>query len=388
MPDRTGPPVDEQEVIAQEQAAAEAAERQNAKEQENIQRAIRIATPFISVAIAVLIGSVIILLSGESPIEAFSAMFYGAFGGVRQIGETLLRATPLIFTGLAVAYGFRSGLFNIGAEGQLFLGGLAAAFVGYSVAGQPWVVSVPLVLLSAMLAGAAWAFIPALMKAKIGAHEVITTMMFTYIGRYLVSWIITGPFKDEGAIPQSPELPVTSQLPRISDVFSFVEPNRAHLGIILGVIAAVVVWWILRSTVLGFEARAVGFNPFASETGGVSVATTTVKSLCLSGSLAGLAGAVEVMGVHHRLFDQFSSGFGFTGIAVALLAKNNPLGVIAAAILFGALSAGAGTMQLEADVSQKVITIIQGIIIFLVGAETIVTWAVARFRSRKEAADV
>ncbi len=363
------------------------AERRFALEQERFQRGVRIATPFISVAIAVLIGSLVILAAGEDPVAAFSAMFMGAFGGPRQIGETLIRATPLVFTGLAVAYGFRSGLFNIGAEGQLFLGGMAAAWVGVMVGGLSWIVSIPIIVLSAMLAGAAWAFIPALMKAKIGAHEVITTMMFTYIGRYLVSWIITGPFKAEGQIPQTPELPVSSQLPRISEVFTFIAPNRAHFGFILGVIAAVIVWWILKYTVLGFEARAVGFNPSASETGGVSVSSTIIKSLCLSGALAGLAGASEVLGVHYRLFDQFSSGFGFTGIAVALLAKNNPLGVVAAAILFGALSAGAGTMQLEAGVSQKVIFIIQGTIIFMVGAETIVSWSVSRFRRTKGGAD-
>ncbi len=227
----------------------EALERKFAADQERVRRAISIATPFISVAIAVVVGSLVIVAAGKDPVAAFSAMFRGSFGGVRQIGETLLRATPLIFTGLAVAYGFRSGLFNIGAEGQLFLGGIAAAWVGVLVAGLPWPVSVPVILMAAALAGGAWAFVPALMKARIGAHEVITTMMFSYIGRYLVSWIIAGPFKDEGAIPQTPMLPETSQLPRISDVFAFVEPNRAHLGIVLGAFAALVVWWILKYTV-------------------------------------------------------------------------------------------------------------------------------------------
>ncbi len=388
MPDDPRSPMETQptpEEVMADLEAREAEEKRYVLEQQRIDRAIKIATPFISVAIALLIGSVVILLSGKSPVEAFSAMFYGAFGGPRQIGETLLRATPLVFTGLAVAYGFRAGLFNIGAEGQLFLGGLAAAFVGVQLGGLPWAIAAPSAVLCAALAGAAWAFIPALMKARLGAHEVITTMMFTYIGRYLVSWIITGPFKDKGAIPQTPQLPVNSILPRISDVLPFVGQNRAHLGIVLGAIVAVFVWWILKYTVLGYEARAVGFNPTASETGGISVSATIIKSLCLSGALAGLAGAVEVMGVHYRLFDQFSSGFGFTGIAVALLAKNNPIGVLASAVLFGALSAGAGTMQLEAGVSQKVISIIQGTIIFLVGAETIVTWVVNKARRSKGA---
>ncbi len=151
---------------------------------------------------------------------------------------------------------------------------------------------------------------------------------------------------------------------------------------------ALLVWAALKYTTLGFEARAVGFNPFASSAGGISVSSTIIKSLCISGALAGLAGAVEVMGVYGRLFDSFSNGFGFTGIAVALLAKNNPIGVIPAALLFGALSAGAGTMQLEADVSQQVVAIIQGIIIFLIAAETIVPWALERLRKRKAVSPV
>jgi general nucleoside transport system permease protein len=358
-------------------------EKRFALEREHRDRLVRIITPFISVVIALLIGSLFILASGHSPVAAFAALWQGAFGSQRAIGETLLRSTPLIFTGLALAYGFRSGLFNIGAEGQLFLGGLAAAVVGLYVGGMSWFVSIPIILLSAALAGAAWAFIPALMKARIGANEVITTMMFSYIGRYFVSWVINGPMKDKGGIPQTPQLPPNSILPRLHVLLPFLKPTRAHTGILLAVLVAILVWAALKYTTLGYEARAVGFNPFASSAGGISVSSTIIKSLCISGALAGLAGAVEVMGVYGRLFDSFSNGFGFTGIAVALLAKNNPIGVIPAALLFGALSAGAGTMQLEADVSQQVVAIIQGIIIFLIAAESIVPWALERWRKRK-----
>jgi simple sugar transport system permease protein len=252
------------------------------------------------------------------------------------------------------------------------------------MAGLPWFVNVPSLLIAAALGGAAWAFIPAILKARIGAHEVITTMMFSYIGRYFVSYLVVGPLKAPGQIPQTVQMPLESRLVRLNEAFPFLGPTRAHIGILIGIAVAFAVWWLLKYTTLGYEARAVGFNPFASETGGISVAATTVKSLCISGALAGVAGAVEVMGVHFRIFDQFSSGFGFTGIAVALLAKNNPIAVIPAAILFGALSAGAGTMQLNADVPQKVILIIQATVIFLVGAETIVTWFVKR--RRKEVA--
>jgi ABC-type uncharacterized transport system permease subunit len=275
-----------------------------------------------------------------------------------------------------VAYGFRAGLFNIGAEGQLFMGGLAAAYLGIVLAGLPQPLNIIIMLVAAALVGAAWAFIPALLKAKVGAHEVITTMMFTYIARYLVSWLVTGPLKAEGQIPQTKALPTESTLPRLDEMFAFLPDSRVHLGFIIAIVLAVVVWWILKYTTLGYESRAVGYNPWASETSGISVSMTTIKALCISGAFAGLAGATEVMGVHGRLFDQFSSGFGFTGIAVALLAKNNPLGVIFAAILFGALSAGSGTMQLLADVPSKLIFIIQALIIFLVAAEQLAKWLI------------
>lgn len=388
MADRHGHRSEEPEATQPGAESSEAIEKRFALERERSDRLIRIVTPFISVVIAILVGSVIILLSGHSPVAAFSALFRGAFGSQRAIGETLLRSTPLIFTGLALAYGFRSGLFNIGAEGQLFLGGLAAAWVGLLVVGLPWFAAVPVVLFAAAGAGAAWAFVPALMKARIGANEVITTMMFSYIGRYLVSWFIMGPLHDASGIPQTPQLPEVSVLPRLNKLFPFLLPTRAHTGIFIAIALAVVVWAVLKYTTLGYEARAVGYNPFASQAGGISVSSTIIKSLCISGALAGLAGAVEVMGVYGRLFDSFSNGFGFTGIAVALLAKNNPIGVIAAALLFGALSAGAGTMQLEANVSQQVVAIIQAIIIFLVAAETIVMWVVERSRKRKAVSSV
>lgn len=346
----------------------------------------KLGAPVVSAALAIAVGSIIIVASGYDPGAAFAALFKGAFGTPKAVGDTLLKSTPLILTGLAVAYGFRAGLFNIGAEGQLFMGGLAATALGLSLAGLPWWVMVPLMLLAAIVAGASWAFVPALLKAKIGAHEVITTMMFTYIGRYFVSYLVNGPLKEPGNIPQTPALDPAGQLPRIASLFSegtlenvaFLNLGRGHMGIFVALAAAVIIWLILKYTTLGYENRAVGFNRWASETAGISVQWTTVKALCISGSLAGLAGAVEVMGVHHRLFDQFSSGFGFTGIAVALLAKNHPLGVIPAAVLFGALSAGATMMQFEAKVPQDIISIIQALVIFFVAAEEIVMWFIRR----------
>lgn len=356
---------------------------------------LRIAgVPLVSVALAMIIGSVIILATGNDPIVAFRALLMGSFGGPVQIGWTIMRSTPLIFTGLAVAFGFRANLFNIGAEGQLVLGTLGAAWFGLLLSGLPPLIAVPLVTLVAALFGAAWAFIPAILKARVGAHEVITTMMFSWIGLYSTSWIVSGPLRAEGGIPQTPVLPESTRYLTLDKVIPGLPPVGAHLGFLLAVGMAILIWWILKSTTLGYQIRAVGFNPTAAENGGISIARTTVWALCISGALAGLAGASEVMGVQHRMFDQVSagSGFGFTGIAVALLAKNNPIAVIFAAMLFGALSAGAGTMQLEADVPQKIITIIQALIIFFVGAETIVTWLIKRRQKaaieRKATADV
>jgi ABC-type uncharacterized transport system permease subunit len=344
----------------------------------------KVGTPLISVLLAMVTGSLIVVASGNSPVAAFGALWAGAFGNPYQIGETLMRSTPLIFTGLALAYGFRAGLFNIGAEGQLFMGGLAAAWLGVLMQGLPWIVVVPTMIVVGALAGAAWAFIPAILKAKVGAHEVITTMMFSWIARYFVSYAVDGPLKAPaadggiGTIPVTRLLTPNATLPKFNALLPFLPPNNAHVGFILAIVLAVGIWLLLRYTTLGYEARAVGFNPFASENGGISVAKTTVWSLCISGALAALAGVSEVMGVHHRLSDQFSAGFGFTGIAVALLAKRHPLAVIPAAILFGGLSAGSGIMQMTANVPDKLVDIVQALVIFFVAAESIVTWFIKR----------
>jgi general nucleoside transport system permease protein len=339
-----------------------------------------VGVPFVSVLLAMAVGSLLILFTGGDPVLAFSALLQGAFGGPVQIGETILRTTPLIFTGLAVAFGFRANLFNIGAEGQLAMGALAAAWFGLLLAGLPSVISVPALMLGGAIFGAAWAFVPAILKARVGAHEVITTMMFSWIALYLVSWMVNGPLSDKSSIPETAMLSSSTWLVTLDQIIPGLPPVRAHLGFAFAFAMAILVWWILNHTVLGYSVRAVGFNGPAAENGGISVARTTIWALCISGALAGMAGASEVLGVQHRLFDQVSasSGFGFTGIAVALLAKNNPMGVIFSALLFGALAAGSGNMQLEADISPQIITVIQGLIIFFVGAETIVTWFIKR----------
>jgi simple sugar transport system permease protein len=347
--------------------------------------ALQVAMPFAAVFFALAVGAIIIWAAGYNAFDALSALFVGAFGGPAQIGETLMRSTPLIFTGLAVAFAFRAGLFNIGAEGQLFIGGLVVAWLGLQLGGFPMIVAMPIMLVAAALGGAAWAFIPAILKARVGAHEVITTMMFTFIARYLVSWVALGPLKAPGPIPQTPQLPPSALIPRLSDLLPFLGTGRAHFGFVIAAIVAVAVWLFYKYTVSGYELRAVGFNPDAAENGGISVAKSTVIALCASGAIAGLAGAVEIMAVQGKLFDQFSSGFGFTGIAVALLAKNNPLGVIPAAILFGALSAGSGTMELASGVSPRIIDIVQALVILFVASEGFFRVLIARREKKRTA---
>jgi simple sugar transport system permease protein len=354
-------------------------------------KALRTAgVPLLSVVLAMLIGSIIIAASGKDPVAAFGALLMGGFGtpdkwavgNFKALGDTISRATPLIFTGLAVAFGFRANLFNIGANGQLLLGSVTAAGLGLALAGLPPMMAVPLILIGSALAGAAWAFVPAILKAKVGAHEVITTMMFSWIALYLTSWMIASPLADAAGNSQTPLLAPSMSLPTLDTFLPGLlrVPVRAHLGFVIAVALAFLVWWILKKTTLGYAVRAVGFNPSAAQNGGISIALTTIYALCISGALAGLAGASEVLGVQHRMFDEVSagSGFGFTGIAVALLAKNHPIAVIFAAILFGALQAGSSMMQLVANVPDKIITIVQALIIFFVGAETVITWLIKR----------
>ncbi len=358
-------------------------------------KALRTAgVPLLSVVLAMIIGSIIIKASGMDPLLAWGALLKGAFGSpdkwaagnFREFGDTIGRATPLAFAGLALAFGFRANLFNIGANGQLLLGSITAAWLGLVLAGLPGVLSIPMILIGSALAGAAWAFIPAILKAKVGAHEVITTMMFSWIGLYLTSWIIAAPLKDAAGNSQTPMLAQSVWLPTFDKILPglFRTPVNAHLGFVIAVVLAVVVWWVLKRTTLGYGVRAVGFNQWAAQNGGISIAKTTVYALCISGALAGLAGASEVLGTNHRMFDEVSagSGFGFTGIAVALLAKSHPVAVVFSALLFGALSAGAGMMQLTANVSDRIIMIVQALIIFFVGAETVITWFIKRRQKR------
>ncbi len=324
--------------------------------------------PFLSILLAVLIGSIIMLITGYNPLLAYAALFSGAFGSVQNFANTLANATPLIISGIAIALAFNAGLFNIGAEGQYWIGAIAGVWAGYYFSGLPAYLHIPLALLLAMVAGGLWGgIIPGLAKAYTGAHEVITTMMMSYIATFFSHYLLEGgPMQAEGYIPQSPKINESAMLPKM------IEHSQLSIGIVIAVVLSIVVYWFIYKSKWGMEMRIVGDNPRAARYIGINVARNTVVSLGLSGAIAGLAGAVQMLGVQHRLYDSFSSGYGYTAIVVALLARNNPVGIIFSALLFAFLSTGSQNMQMTAGVPAQLTEIISGLIVFFVAAEAII----------------
>ena len=345
----------------------------------------------------------------QSIAQAYAALFEGAFGSPARIiegfsiyyqtGETaeLLRAiyplteslrvaTPYIFAGLAVALGFRCGLFNIGAEGQYFIGGLASVFVGYSLKGLPWFIHLPLALGAGMAGGALWAAIAGFLKAKTGAHEVINTIMLNYIAYRVADYLLQvgGPMARPGdSRPVSPEIELSAYLPQF---FPNNPSIRINVGLLLALVAVGVVYWLLFKTTLGFEIRAVGANPRAARTAGISVARNFVLAMAISGALAGMAGAHDILGVIHYMPNAFFSGYGFDSIALALLGKSHPVGVLLSALLFGFLRAGAQRMQGWAHVPIDIISVLQGLIIIFIAAPEVIR-LLYRLRAPEEAAE-
>lgn len=329
-----------------------------------IWRAVNV--PLGAVVLALLIGAVILVVSGADPIEAYAALFEGAFGSPVAITRTLEKATPLIFGGLAVAFAFKAGLFNIGAQGQLLFGALTAAVVGFGIHGVPPILHALLALIAGGLAGALYGAIPGALKVYTGAHEVITTIMLNYIAINITDYFADGPLKDTSPgniVARTPEILDSARIPSLVGI---------PIGFILAIIAAVVIWWLLYFTITGFEIRTVGLNPHAARYAGMKVAFTIILTMVISGFLAGLGGAVETLGVVGRYQPGFNIGLGFEGITVALLGRTHPFGVIPAAILIGAMKAGSSQMQFTAGVAKEITDVIQALILFFVAADVIV----------------
>lgn len=331
--------------------------------------------PALAVLTALIIGVVIIMVTGSSfsdAMGAYKALLQGSVGSLRAISETLTAATPLILSGLSVALAFRAGLFNIGAEGQALIGGMFAVWVGFSITGLPLYIHLPLAILAGIVGGAIYGFVPGILKAKTGAHEVITTIMLNYIALRLVDYFLkTSIFQREGRNdPVSKNVEATAELPAF---LSSVDPAlRVHAGLFVALAAAFFIYWLLFRTTIGFEFRAVGANPSAARYAGISVTRVYILVMMIAGALAGTAGAGQVLGVLGRATPGFTADLGFDGIAVALLGRSNPWGVVAAAILFGGLRAGGQQMQVSANVGIDLIAVIQGLIIMFVAAPALI----------------
>jgi ABC-type uncharacterized transport system permease subunit len=334
-------------------------------------------------------------ISWKAVTDAYTALFIGSLGNPAQmadavrvwittgeskamltafwpITESLVTSTPYIFAGLAVALGFKCGLFNIGAEGQIFIGAIVAAWVGYTFTGLPWIIHMPMTFLAGALGGAVWGGVPGWLKARTGAHEVINTMMLNYVAFRLSDYLLNGPMKRGGAagyIPISRDIEPSAYFPKF-----FPDPIRLHMGFIVALGVAVLVWWFLWKTTWGFEIRTVGANPRAARYAGISVTRNFVLAMALSGALAAMAGAGEVMGVNHNLASAFSPGYGFDSIALALMGGSHPAGVVLAALLFGTLRNGATKMQSLAGIPIDIISIVQAFVIMFVAAPAIIRW--------------
>lgn len=315
-----------------------------------------------SVLVGLSVLALLLAATGFDPMLGLGALWRGAFGSWDAVLSAFLpRAIPLILMGLGVGLAFRAGALNIGAEGQFYAGAIAATWVGLSLGGWPRGVAVPLVLAAGLTAGMLWTAVPVLLKIRFGVLEVISTLLLNFVAEALVSWMVLGPLQEsKGIYPQSDLLPVSARLPQLPG-------TRLHLGLALALTLALMLWYFHRHTLAGFQLRATGANPTAARvTGRVNTSRVFAISLAASGALAGLAGGVEVSGTTYALFQNLSPGYGFTAIAVALLARLDPLGTVLTGCLFGALAAGASAMQREAGVPAVLVTVVEAVIIIAV----------------------
>ncbi len=347
------------------------------------------AVPIASVVLALVAAAVIILISSvvttgsldlSLPLVAYAALAQGAFGSQSGLLNTILQATPLVLGGLAVGVGFKAGLFNIGGQGQFLLAATAAAGVGAALATAPGPIAITAALLAGILAGAFWGLIPGALKAFSGAHEVVTTIMLNSIAAAVIGFLILGPLLAPGfSFGRTGDLG-NAGLPIILG-------DNIHLGVILAVVAVPVVWWLLYRSTLGFEIRSVGANPSAARYAGMRPAVLTMLTMSMSGLLFGVAGSIEILGVSHFMIPSYGTSIGFDAIAVALLGRSHPFGIAAAALLFGALRAGAGLMQVLANIPVEIVDVIQAIILLFLAADIVVR-RVFRIRADETMADL
>jgi general nucleoside transport system permease protein len=319
--------------------------------------------PVLAVISALIVIAGGLLLAGTDPLPVFVALMTGAAGDAYRLSETVVKACPLLYTALAVALGLHAGIWNIGADGQLLVGALATAWVGQYTSAFPSTLAPLLVCGAALTAGGLWAGLPAILKNTRGVNEIISTLMMNFIAIALVSYCVHGPLLETAAqYPQTDRLPPIAQLPRL------LPPTRLHLGVVLAPLLAGFLWFLLFRTKNGFKLRATGSNPVAARLAGIRVERQVIAALTLGGALAGLGGGIEVSGVTYRVYENFSPGYGYTAIAVALVGQRSPIGAIFAALFFGALEAGSGSLQRFAGVSSVLVKVFQAVIILFLSA--------------------
>lgn len=346
-----------------------------------------VAAPLAATAVGLLLTSIILLALGANPIESFQALFDGAFGNKNSIADTLVKATPLLFVGVGICVAFRAGVINIGAEGQFILGALGATAVTLHVGDMPGWLLIVLAATAGTVTGLVWGGIAGALRAYLGVNEILSTVMLNFIAALLMSYLVSGPWIDPEQIEAGTRIPETDRFPRSADLPQW-DTTRLHLGLLVGIVVAVLAWIVLWRTPAGFRIRAVGLNPFASRYAGMSVSGNSLAALAFSGGLAGLGGAIQVLGVDHRLyFEGAASGFtgnaGFNGIVVALFGGLHPLGSIPASVLFGGLLVGANNLQRTAQVPSALAVVMNGIIVLAVVSSSVL---VQRRRRKLEVA--
>ncbi len=346
------------------------------------------ALPLAAVALALVVAGLIVLASSffvvgrldpTLPFRAYGALFRGAFGGANGLVNTIVSATPLILGGLAVGIGFKAGLFNIGAQGQFLIGAVAAAGTGAALAGLPGPVAIGGAMLAGAVGGAAWGFIPGALKAWTGAHEVVTTIMLNFIAGSLIGYLITGPLGAEGFSFARTGPLGNAELPVLFG-------RSGHLGVLVALAAVPLAWWLLWRSTLGFEIRTVGANPNAARYAGMRPGLLIVLTMSLCGLLAGVAGANQILGISHFMNASYGTNIGFDSISVALLGRAHPVGTLFAALLFGALRAGSGLMQIDAGIPVEIIDVIQAVILLFLAADLIVR-RILRLRAARATVD-
>lgn len=341
--------------------------------------------PLFATLTALLVGAVMLLILGANPLEAYSAMLKGAFGSPNAVADTLVKATPLLFVGVGICIAFRGGVLNIGGEGQLVAGAVAATALALFLPHWPGWAIIPLCLIVGFLAGAIWGGIAGALRAYLNVNEILSTIMLNMIAVQGMNFLLRGPLMDPVQIESGSFIPQTARFSTTTDLPRLV-PTRLHAGAALAVILAILIYIFLWRTTIGYRIRAVGLNPDASRAAGINVKRYMMLSLVLSGALAGLGGAVQVLGLHHRMFTDgsatgFTGGAGFNGIVAALFGKLHPLGTIPASVLFGALLVGANQMQRAVQVPSSFITALNGlVVVFVVGSDIL-----SRRRARRRA---